>query len=218
MRRLALAAGFLLLAGGVCGQDLGDAAARERAKRGKKAVEGAPAARVFTNADLPKEERPAAEGAQSESTAVSPPPTSSPSSAREKGSGPGSEAPAAGGAAQPEEGPPEEHGSVVDEWRDRAAEVAKPLRAAKQRLKEVEERIAELRERLNPMSTKYVFGAGGGQDPNEVFAVQGELGKAETEREEARESLAEAQRGWDEFVARARADGAPASLLREPEP
>jgi hypothetical protein len=225
MRWLVLVVAGPLWSAGVWSQELGDAAARERAKREKRAAEGAPRAPVFTDADLKKEAAPDEEEVRPGEAAGAPPssrrspsPEKGSGPVREKGSGPDSEPPTAVKASSAEEASSEEPGGVVDEWRRRAAEARGPLQEAKQRVKELEDRIAELREKLNPLSTKYVLGGLEGQDPNAVFAIQDELTSAETELAEARKALAEARESWERFVAGARAAGAPAAVLGEPDP
>jgi hypothetical protein len=164
----------------VAAQGLGDAAARERAKREAKKAE----AKVFTNEDL-NEGRPpgtpAPSGAASPST-----PSSSPAPTTEGGSE---------GEQRSEEASSEE---------DRRAEektYIESLQAAQSRLAQLEARIRELQAKLNPMSTTFIYGDfnTSGNKANEEAEVRAELSQSEVDLNAARQAVALATQALQDF-------------------
>ncbi len=172
-----VAAVFLsLVAGSGWAQGLGDKAAKERAKRAQSKAKDA---RVFTNTDLDAGRPPSAK--------------------KEDGSG------AAAGGAEPS--PPlvpirEGGGSPdapEDDRRVQERGYVDAVGAAQGQLSAVEARIRELQGRLNPMSTTYIYGAGGSNDANEEQRVRSELRQAEDELVSARQAVADANQNLQDF-------------------
>ena len=178
------------VAGGLLAQDLGQAAARERARREKKAREGKPApARVYTNEELGRGKAGSAEsgGSGSEGQAYTP----------EQSSYRG-------------ERNTEENDSEEASWRQRAASARGPLTQAEGQLAQIDARIASIREQLSPLRM-------GGPEPdtNKMLALQQELTEAETERVSAKSAVDEARKEWQGFLEEARRSGVPAGWLGE---
>jgi hypothetical protein len=59
--------------------------------------------------------------------------------------------------------------------------------------------IKELQDKLNPMSTSYIFGASGSNDANEELRVREELRQAERDVASAREQAAAARKTLEDF-------------------
>lgn len=75
------------------------------------------------------------------------------------------------------------------------------LRAAEAEVTAVETRIRELSSRLNPMSTTYIYGAGGSNDANEELRLRDELRQAEEQLIAARQAVVSASRNLQDFRA-----------------
>ena len=124
-----------------------------------------------------------------------------------------------GGAEGHEAGPapapatPEPSASPEEaDWKHRAAEARGPLRTAEGKVSGLERQMADLREQLNPMSTRYVL-AGTSPDVAKAFAIEGQIHAIEADLVEARKAVTEAQKGWAQFVQEARAAGASSAWL-----
>ncbi len=184
LRRVATVLALLaVLPAFAAAQGLGDAAAREKAKRqaGKKAE-----AKVFTNDDLAQGRPPgtsAQEGAGSSSTS-SPPAGASPE---------------AGASEASPEGRTDEQAHLD------------AVNAARARVAEIESRIKELQAKLNPMSTTFIYGDFnvGGDKVAEEAAVKAELAQAEAQRGDARQAVAQASQAAQESFRQGRSAGRP---------
>jgi hypothetical protein len=106
-------------------------------------------------------------------------------------------------AAQPAAaGAPEVLQPVRDESRgqdDRP--YVEALRAAEAEVAAAEARVRELSGKLNPMSTTFIFGAGGSNDANEELRVRNELRQAEEQLSAARQAVVSASRNLQDFRA-----------------
>jgi hypothetical protein len=148
-------------------QGLGDAAARERARR-DGARKPAPA-RTFTNEDL-SEGRPPGAGA-SESVA-----------------------PAEGGApVSTSEAPPEES------RRTQEAPLIAALDEAQGQVASAEARVKSLQDKLNPMSSDFIFGATGSNSANEDAEVREQLTQAQAQLLEARQAVTASAQALADF-------------------
>jgi hypothetical protein len=74
--------------------------------------------------------------------------------------------------------------------------------------------MAELKDRLNPMSTNYVLGGNSTAGPGAVYEVEEKLRNLENERLDAKAALAEAEKGWQQFLEEARSAGASPAWLK----
>lgn len=170
----------LVLPGLAAAQGLGDAAAREKAKRDaeKKAAQ----AKVFTNEDL-NEGRPGTPAG----TAATP----SSENAR----------PATEGARRKTDPDAEDRPAEEADPREQEQPYLEAMAAAQSRVNEVEARIKELQARLNPMSTTYIYGDFnvGGDKVAEEAQVKSELAAAEGELNAARQALIDATRAVQDF-------------------
>jgi hypothetical protein len=169
----------LALPGAATAQGLGDAAAREKAKR--EAPKKAGETKVFTNEDLH-------EGQTGTPAATS--------------AAPSSENAAAEGARR--EADPDVEDRPAEETGSRAQEqpYLQAMAAAQSRVTELEARIKELQARLNPMSTTYVYGdfnGLGGDKLAEEAQVKAELAQAEGDLDTARQALVDATRAVQDF-------------------
>lgn len=89
---------------------------------------------------------------------------------------------------------PSREGSSADRPSGTARQRAEELDRARTRVERLEAKVEELQQRLNPMSTTYIYGgtggpAGGGQSDQEI-AVRRQLQATEQQLEEARDRLA----------------------------
>jgi chromosome segregation ATPase len=172
LRGVTLVAALLSLgaAGLVAGQGLGDAAARERARRAKgnteKRKDAAPA---YTNSDL---------------DAISPP--------EEESESEGEEAASETSSARRAPQRPRPSGSV--RGRDDALRSYRDdVSAAQAQVDRIETRIRELNGKLNPMSRDYIYGAAqSGDAAGEELRVRAELNDLEEQLADARRDLANA--------------------------
>jgi hypothetical protein len=190
-RRVAAALGLLFLAvpALVAAQGLGDAAARERAKReaAKKAE-----AKVFTNSDL-EQGRPAGTPAPSGAASASPPSSGS--------SPPSSGAYIPEGEREQEGGEESSSSESVEDRRAQERAYVEDLQAAQNRLAQTEARIRELQAKLNPMSTTFIYGDFNvsGNKAAEEAAVRAELTQSEAGLSSARQAVAAATRALQDF-------------------
>ena len=178
LRRIATVLGLLAFAlpAFVAAQGLGDAAAREKAKR--EAAKKAGEAKVFTNEDLAQGRPPGtpAEGAASSSTS-SPPEGASPDRVSQE--------------SAPEADRRTEEQPYIE-----------ALAAAQSQVAQVEARIRELQAKLNPMSTTFIygdFGGLGGDKVAEEAEVKAELAQAEGELAAARQAVVDATRAHQDL-------------------
>jgi cell division protein FtsB len=172
-RRLLLVLLALVVPGLAAAQGLGDVAARERQKRAAAGPRAKP--RVLSNDDLRKDE---AGKAASEATAASP------ESSSDSPSAPGSESAPESEEAAAQRGRLEQAQAEVDSTR--AAVMA------------AEARVKDLGDKLNPMSTSFIYGAGGSNDANEELRVRQALQQAEGELGQARDALVRANRSYED--------------------
>jgi hypothetical protein len=182
-----------------------------------------PKARTYTDEDLKKYKAPPdASSPQSASPASTQAPASSgrPRRSREDGTseerpepsssepaGPSSEAAPDTGSPSSEPAAPERSPEET-QWRSRAAQARRPLDHARSRVAGIDAEIAELRDKLNPMSTNYVLGGTSTAGPGQVLEIQEKLRSLDEEKVQAQAELAEAQEAWERFVAEARGAGA----------
>jgi hypothetical protein len=181
--RISTALGLLVLAlpALVAAQGLGDAAARERAKReAAKKTE----AKRFTNEDLEQGRPPATPAASGEGS-------------------PSSSTSASSGAPAPSETPDPGAGEASAEADRRAQEqqYVDGLQAARNRLTELEARIRELQAKLNPMSTTFIYGDFNvsGNKAAEEAEVRAELTQSEADLASARQAVAVATQALQDF-------------------
>jgi len=159
----------LALPGVVAAQGLGDIAAREREKRAQEKKEKP--APVLTNDDLeagrpPGEEKDATGSSSSSSESSS----GSESSGRSSREGP----------------PPLPDRLAADRpWID-------AVKQAQAEVASIEDQIRQANGRLNPMSTDYIFGPSGSNDPNDELRVRQELTDLQARLVAAREAVAAA--------------------------
>jgi hypothetical protein len=175
---LALAA--LALPGAATAQGLGDAAAREKAKR--EAAKKAGETKVFTNQDLHEDQA---------GTPAATPATASSESAR----------PAAEGAQRESDPDAEDRPAEGTGQRVQEQQYLEAMAAAQSRVTELEGRIKELQAKLNPMSTTYIYGdfnGLGGDKVAEETQVKSGLAQAEGELNTARQALVDATRAVQE--------------------
>jgi len=151
-------------------QGLGDAAARERAKRdaAKKAAE----AKVFTNQDLD----------------AGRPPGTAPTSGQAASAPASEERP----AEAPSSPPMEDRLAAERPYLD-------AIQAAQTRVSEIEQRIQDLRSKLNPMSGSFIYGATGSNSANEEAEVREQLNQAEGELNAARQTAVAANQALADF-------------------
>jgi hypothetical protein len=166
----------LAVPGAAAAQGLGDAAAREKAKR--EAAKKAGEAKVFTNEDLH-------EGDAGTPAATPATPSSEDAGARRK--------------SDPDA---EDHRADEASTREQEQQYLEALAAAQSRVSELEARINELQARLNPMSTTYIYGdfngLGGDKLAEEAQAKAG-LAQAEGELNTARQAVVDATRAVESF-------------------
>jgi hypothetical protein len=173
VRRTSAVLGLLALAlpAWAAAQGLGDTAAREREKRAKQAREQKAEAQVFTNDDL----------------AAGRPPGATPSDAP------------SGSAPAPEATRGEEPASAEPDRLTQERPYIEAIRSAQEHVAATEARIRGLSEKLNPMSGSFIYGAQGSNSANEEAQVRQGLREAEAQLLEAREGLAAASQGLEDF-------------------
>ena len=157
-------------------QGLGDAAARERARRAREAeTSRATPAPTYGNEDL------------------------SPSSEAKKGEAQ-SGAPAQAEPASPsaDEGPHPGAGDVIRDRRARIDAAQAEFDQANAALAAIEGRIKELQDMLNPMSGSFIYGAGGSNNANDEAFVRSELSRLEGQLDEPRRAVTAARQGLED--------------------
>jgi hypothetical protein len=77
----------------------------------------------------------------------------------------------------------------------------------------MEEQLEDLRQMINPMSTRYVLGGNSNAGPGKVLEVQQQIGELETQLPSARQAVVEAEKSWTRFQQEARSAGANPSWL-----
>ncbi len=146
-------------------QGLGDASARERAKREKQETGADRVGKSFSNDDL-ELGRPKGSAASKKTAASAAPSEPAPSSESETASSP-------------------EPGETATPSAEQAAPEEPDIPA-------LEARIKLLQDKLNPMSGTYIFGPFGSGDPTEEPRTRDELQRLEAELAKAREAAARA--------------------------
>jgi hypothetical protein len=222
MRRLhvPLVAVTLLVAPAVQGQT-----AKEKDKAEGKSK---PPARSFTDEDLKKYKEKRTDGstetqsgAQPESTSPSSEAESAPRQRRSREYGghqelppPPPPSPKAQEPARVDSPPAPEPASPEEaDWKARAKQARSPILQAEGRVKQIEAQIAQLRDRLNPMSTTYVLGGNSTSGVDAVYAIEEQLRTLDGELVGAKTAAAEAEKGWQSFLEEARAAGASPAWL-----
>jgi hypothetical protein len=168
---LGACAALVLLAAPLRAQGLGDTAAREKSKRTTKGQKK-DAGRVFNNDDLEAGRPPGWKKTEGSAEAA---------------------APAADGDAGERPVPAE------DDRLTQERPFLDAINAADAEVTRVQGLIKELQDKLNPMSTSYIFGASGSNDANEELRVREELRQAERDMTSAREQAAAARKTLEDF-------------------
>jgi hypothetical protein len=223
LRRLLVSlAAVSLLVAPVPGQD---AKAKEKDKAKSK-----PAPRSFTDEDLKKyQDKPKEEstGVQTGTSTETASPQSEPEGAPKKGGwrrrsaeyGGDQQAapPPSTSHDQAQEAPPSD---AVDprsgeeaEWKGRAGQARRPVDDAQSRIAAIEAEMAQLKERLNPMSATYILGGTSTAGVDAILEIEDKLRNLETQRVDVKAELAEAEKGWQGFLEEARAAGASPAWL-----
>lgn len=205
MKRIVLAVMAAGMAATVVGQSLGEVAARDQERRAR---EGSPAPRSYTDADLGASPTPP------------PSPSPSPSPIAWQGAGPkprGWKAPtpspsptaaAAPGRATPLPQPSplsevdrsaQESVALEARWREIAAQRREALVVAERRVAELESRVTGLRNDMSPV------GLG---DPNRQQTIEAQIGQAQNELVAARAAAVAARQNVDALEDDARKAGA----------
>ncbi len=183
---LAVALSLVGLAARATPEGLGDAAARERARRAKEAeAKKPPAVRSFDDQDLEKM-HPAGEKSKTEGASAAAAPTP-------EASGGGSE-------GRSSESPDEGGGPRPDERAAAERPYQEAVNAARERVSGVEARLQELRDKLNPMSVTFIYGTTqGGDAVAEEMRTRQAVTDAEKELAEARQALTQAEQALTDF-------------------
>jgi hypothetical protein len=151
-------------------QGLGDAAARERAKREKSA-----SSRSYSNDDLERG-RPTGSAKKKTTASSAASPEHAPSSTSDT-------------ATSSEAGAPSRRSESSESSEPREPrESREPARPPQSNTAALEARIKGLQDKLNPMSGSFIYGATGSGDANEEARVRSELQQAEAELAQARQS------------------------------
>ena len=140
-----------------------------------------PANKVFGNEDLPS---PSASAATTTAPATPVPPAFDPN------------------RTNPGEGGPS--GELY--WRRRANEQRERIHSADENVRQLEEKVAALRNDLNPTNV---------MDPNREFTRQAQIRETLAEIEQAKQAAADARQGMDQLEEEARHKGIPPGWLRE---
>jgi hypothetical protein len=152
-------------------QGLGDAAAREKARR---AAARKAEARTFTNDDLSAGRPPGA--------AVEP------GAATEGGASPDAGAPAS-----------TNDGSLAESRRTLEAPFIDAVNAAQGEVAAAEARVTSLQNKLNPMSGDFIYGATGSNNANEEAEVRQQLTEAQAQLQAARQALTASAQALADF-------------------
>lgn len=100
------------------------------------------------------------------------------------------------------------------DWKARAASARRPQQEAQARIAGIESQIADLRDQLNPMSTRYVLGGNSTAGPGQIYEIEEKLRNLESELVGAKADLATAEKAWQQFLDEARAAGASPAWLQ----
>ena len=178
--RIAAALGLLafFLAVPLAAQGLGDVAAREKAKRKAEKETKKEPAKEFTNQDLDAG-RPPGSKPEGDSTGAQLPTMQE-------------------NQESSSESEPREESSESNR-REQERALVEAVSAAQQGVTQAETRIRSLAEKLNPMSTSYIYGVGGSNDANEELRIRNEMRQAERELEAARQSVVTATQRLEAF-------------------
>jgi hypothetical protein len=215
MKRLWLVAAVLLaVAQSAPAQDLGEAAAKEKARR--KKVAGSPT--VYTNEDLDKG-KPPPSPSPSPTAAPAPPAAGAPSArgrpGRRVGGGVNPPAPASTREVRPEtetegegpSGPPGPTSAGAETyWRARAQALRKTVSDTETQISALEKRIQELQLDRDPNAPDMM-------DPNRLQKRDSERLKAIDEVERAKATLDAARKAVSDFQEEARRKGVPPSWI-----
>jgi hypothetical protein len=178
-----------LVSGPARGQGLGDAAAREKARRQKQP--SAQAVPTYTNDNLPA---PATASAAPAGTAPAKASGGTPS-AKAAGSSATTTPPAAAETPAVTTTPsPNERAIAEQAYVDAIA-------AAQRRLTALEAHITELQAQLNPMSSTYVYGGAGSNRADDEIRIRTELRDSDAQLAAARQALEAATQALSDFRA-----------------
>jgi hypothetical protein len=202
----------LLLAPAVEAQSLGEAAAREKAKREKrgKATPG----RSYTDEDLKDPNKPAGQHKDKDKEKDSSP-SGTPSGVTNVGSGEGGTRPvqrnpegtSSGGSREGSSGGPSVGAGDEPIWRGRAREHRDAVHNAEKAIQDAQDRLNAL------MSDRDVTNT---QDPTRLQTVEARKAEARSSLDAARLNLAEAQKALQDLEEEARRSNVPPGWLREP--
>jgi hypothetical protein len=106
--------------------------------------------------------------------------------------GPAASAPEASPAEAPTSPPMEDRLAAERPYLD-------AIQAAQTRASEIEQRIQDLRSKLNPMSGSFIYGASGSNSANEEAEVRDQLNQAEGELNAARQAVVTANQALQDF-------------------
>jgi len=180
MRRELIAAALIAVLGRpVLGQSLGEVAAREKERRAQQKQKSGTAAKTYTDEDLAKAEAKHPKESSTSSSATA----STPADRETNGD------------------------SGADYWKDRAEKARGAVKSAQDRIKVLEDRIADLRLDRNPNPADQF-------DPNRLQKREAEIAKAMADVDVAKADLATAQSDQEKLEAEARAKSIPPGWLR----
>jgi hypothetical protein len=213
---------FAVLAIVAFGSSVGPSGADEKNKDKTKA-KAKPPARSYSDEDLKKYKEPATEGgvgSQTGSSDESNVDEPVPGQRRSREHGGTQVLP----PVRPRQGNPEpepiepkaaEEPSSPEEasWKARASEARRPLKEAQTRIQGIEAEIADQRDKLNPMSTKYLLGGNSTAGPEAIYEVEEQLRGLDAQLVEARSAAVVAEQSWQRFLDEARAAGASPAWL-----
>jgi DNA repair exonuclease SbcCD ATPase subunit len=192
----------LVLAPVAGAQSLGDAAAREKAKREKRGK--ATPAPSYTDADLKDPNKPAADKDKERD-----PNLPAPANVSNVGAGEGSTRRVRPNApeATTNAGAPSVSASDEAVWRSRAQQHREAVRNAEKAIQEAQDRLNALMSDLDVTNTA---------DPNRLQTIEARKAEARASLDTARLNLAEAQKALQDLEEEARRSSVPPGWLREP--
>jgi hypothetical protein len=202
MRGWSWAIALVLVLAPVAGaQSLGEAAAREKAKRDKRGK--ATPAPSYTDSDLKDPSKPDKDKEKDggENTTATPP------GATNTGSGEGGSRPASTATEGASGYAPSVSAGDEAIWRARAHDQREAIRSAEKAIQAAQDRLNAL------MSDRDVTMT---QDPNRLQTVEAQKNEARAAIDAGRLGLAEAQKGLQDLEAEARRNNVPPGWLREP--
>jgi hypothetical protein len=203
-----LAVSFLLLGPAGHAQSLGEAAAREKAKRDKRGKEKP--APSYTDDDLKDPNKPAAQDKDKakENDPNAPAPPGGTNIGGEGGSPRRPRTPVPeGGSAPAAPAPPSVSTGDETIWRTRARDHRDAIHNAEKSIQETQDRLNAL------MLDRDVTSTG---DPNRLQTIEAQKAEARSALERARLNLAEAQKALQDLEDEARRNNVPPGWLREP--